>query len=161
MKYLIRIFRDVLELYVPILAFVVMFSCFVLQVFFRYVLRNPLPWTQEIIVVAFVWIVMFGSCYTMRGRWHVKFTLVYDNLSPRMAATTRMIGNILIVATLACLLMPSYNYAIFQEFQKTAIVRIPYTVLFMPFVYFSASMIFYTLCEIAEDFRVLLGRQKA
>jgi len=36
------ILRDIVELYIPAAAFVIMFVMFVVQIFFRYVLRNPL-----------------------------------------------------------------------------------------------------------------------
>lgn len=147
--------RDVIEICVPIAAFIVMFVTFILQVFFRYAVKHPLTWTQEVIVVAFVWLVMFGACYTMRRTSHVKFTLVYDKLNPRRAALSRMIGNLIIVLTFLTLIVPSYKYSLFLHFQMTGTLRISYTYIFMPFVYLVCAVVGYMVPEILEDFRVL------
>jgi len=150
--------KDIFEIYIPAVAFLSMFSAFVLQVFFRYILNSPLTWTQDIIVIGFVWTVLFGACYTMRAGRHVKFTMVYDLLKPRAAAMTRLIGDLIIVVTFAVLIIPSWKYSFFLHFQKTAVFRINYTYIFLPFVYFIVTIICYTIAEIVEDINVLRGK---
>jgi TRAP-type C4-dicarboxylate transport system permease small subunit len=157
MKKILLFFRNVIELYVPVISFIVMFLAFILQVFFRYIVRHPLTWSMEIIVIGFVWTVIFGACYTMRRRSHVKFTMIYDRLKPRPAAIIRMLGNIIIIATFLSLVYASYKYSFFIGFQKTAVFRISYTLIFLPFVYFLLSISGYTATEIIEDAKVLKG----
>lgn len=150
--------RDIIEKYIPVFSFAVMFVAFIMQVFFRYIIRHPLTWTMEIIVIGFVWTVVFGACYTMRYRSHVKFTMIYDRLSPVPAAVIRMFGNIIIIVTFASLILASYNYSFFISFQKTAVFRISYIFIFMPFVYFLCSIIGYTFSEVIEDIKVISGK---
>ena len=157
MKRAFVILRDIFEVYLPVTAFVVLFVTFFLQVFFRYVIRLPLTWTMEIIVICFIWTVVLGACFTMRNRAHVKFTMIYDHLKPKPAAITRMIGNIIIVVTFLSLIPSSWSQIFFQGFQRTASLRIPYSVLFIPFVYFLISISYYTVIEIVEDIKVLKG----
>ena len=38
------ILRDIVEIYIPVATFVIMFVTSVLQIFFRYVVRQPLAW---------------------------------------------------------------------------------------------------------------------
>lgn len=158
MKKLLLAARNVFEVVVPITAFVIMFITFILQVFFRYVVNHPLTWTQEIIVVGFTWTVLFGACYTMRNRAHVKFTMIYDKLKPKKAALFRMLGNIIIAITFIALIIPSYRYSFFVGFQRTGVVRISYTLIFLPFVYFVCSIVGYSLKEILEDVHVITGK---
>ena len=158
MKKFLLIMRNIAEVYTPVATFLIMFFTFILQVFFRYVVNHPLTWTQEIIVVAFVWTVLLGACYTMRRHAHVKFTLVYDRLNPKMAAIFRMVGNLLIVGTFTALVFPSIKYSQFVGFQKTAVFRISYTYVFIPFVYFVVSTIGYIGAEVVEDMKVLTGK---
>jgi TRAP-type C4-dicarboxylate transport system permease small subunit len=158
MKKILLFLRDVVELYIPVVAFMTMFIAFIVQVFFRYVVRHPLTWTNEVIVIGFVWTVILGACYTMRRRSHVKFTLLYDKLGPKAASWSRMLGNILIAGTFAALIIPSYRYSLFMSFEKTAVFRLPLTPVFIPFVYFLCSITVYTVTEIVEDVRVLSGR---
>jgi TRAP-type C4-dicarboxylate transport system permease small subunit len=158
MKKILFFIRDIIEKYVPVFSFAAMFVTFIMQVFFRYIIRQPLTWSMEIIVIGFVWTVVFGACYTMRRRSHVKFTMIYDRLPPIPAAVIRMIGNSIIAGTFACLVSAAYRYSFFVGFQKTAVFRISYTVIFMPFVYFLCSIIGYTISEIIEDIKVITGR---
>jgi TRAP-type C4-dicarboxylate transport system permease small subunit len=155
-KYLI-ILRDIFEIYVPVASFSVMFIVFILQVFFRYALHYPLTWSMEVIVLCFDWTVLFGACYTMRKRAHVKFTMIYDWLPPRQAAAARGLGNLIIAAAFICLLPGSTSYSFFAGFQKTAVFRMSLTVFFLPFVYFLCSVIGYTVADILEDIRILRG----
>jgi TRAP-type C4-dicarboxylate transport system permease small subunit len=113
---------------------------------------------MEVIVVGFVWTVVFGACYTMRQRSHVKFTMIYDRLPPVPAALIRMLGNSIIVVTFASLVFASFKYALFIGYQKTAVFRISYTFIFMPFAYFLCSIIGYTISEISEDIKVTTGK---
>ena len=157
MKKIALVLRDIIEMYVPVASFCIMFLTFILQVFFRYVIRHPLTWSMEIIVIGFVWTVIFGACYTMRRKSHVKFTMIYDRLAPRPAAVFRMLGNIIIAGTFLSLVYASYKYAFFVGFQKTAVFRISYTLIFMPFAYFLCSIAGYTIVEIVEDIKVISG----
>jgi TRAP-type C4-dicarboxylate transport system permease small subunit len=158
MKKYLLLFRDIFERYIPVVSFMVMFFTFILQVFFRYVIHHPLTWTQEVIVISFVWTVIFGACYTMRQRSHVKFTMIYDRLPPRWAALVRLLGNMLIAVLFLWLVPSSWRYSFFTGFQKTAVFRIPLTPYFLPFVYFLVSIVGYTLPDIFEDLKVLGGK---
>jgi TRAP-type C4-dicarboxylate transport system permease small subunit len=158
MKKILLFIRDIIEKYIPVFSFAVMFVAFIMQVFFRYIIRHPLTWSMEVIVVGFVWTVVFGACYTMRQRSHVKFTMIYDRLLPVPAALIRMLGNIIIVVTFASLIFATYKYSLFIGYQKTAVFRISYTFVFMPFAYFLCSIIGYTISEILEDIKVITGK---
>lgn len=157
MKKVLLFIRNVFELYLPVVSFFVMFLTTILQVFFRYVVGYPLTWTMEIIVIGFVWTVIFGACYTMRRKSHIKFTMLYDRLKPKPAAVIRMLGNLIIVGTFSSLVLASFNFSLFMGFQRTAVFRIPLTYVFLPFVYFLCSIIGYTAKEIVEDIQVLIG----
>ena len=157
MKRVLLFFRDMFELYIPVTAFLVMFLIILVQVFFRYVLRHPLTWAMEITVIGFVWTVIFGACFTMRRRSHIKFTLIYDKLKPRPAAVFRMLGNIIIVGIFLSLVYASLKFSFFVGFQKTPVFRISFTYIYLPFVYFLLSISAYTVTEIIEDVKVIRG----
>jgi TRAP-type C4-dicarboxylate transport system permease small subunit len=157
MKKVLLFIRNLLELYIPVASFLIMFMIFIVQVFFRYVIRHPLTWSMEVTVIGFIWTVIFGACYTMRRRSHVKFTMIYDRLKPRPAAILRMLGNLILVIAFSSLVYASIKYSFFVGFQKTPVFRIPFTYMYLPFVYFLCSFIIYTITEIIEDINVLKG----
>ena len=157
MKKVLFFFRDIFELYIPVTSFLIMFLIILVQVFFRYVLRHPLTWAMEITVIGFVWTVIFGACYTMRRRSHIKFTLIYDLLKPRPAAVFRLLGNLIITGVFLSLVYASLKFSLFVGYQKTPVFRISFTYIYMPFVYFLCSLSAYTSTEIIEDIKVLRG----
>ena len=42
-----------------------MFACFIIQIFFRYVLNNPVGWTEEVIVTTWLWTVLWGAAFIL------------------------------------------------------------------------------------------------
>ena len=48
-----------------------MFVSFLLQIFFRYVVNQPLTWTLEANLLAWLWIVFWVSAFLQIGRAHV------------------------------------------------------------------------------------------
>lgn len=159
-KRVFYILRDVIEIYVPLMAFAVMFLTFILQIVARYVFKYPLTWAYEITVIGFSWSVIFGACYAMRSRSHVKFTLIYDMLTGKKAAVLRMLGNMIILVAFVALFIPSIEYVKFMDFQSTSVFKIKLSWIFSAFIYFVISMVGYTLSEIVEDVQILLGKNK-
>ena len=159
-KRVFYILRDVIEIYVPLMAFAVMFLTFILQIVARYVFKYPLTWAYEITVIGFSWSVIFGACYAMRSRSHVKFTLIYDMFTGKKAAVLRMLGNLIILFAFVALFIPSIEYVKFMDFQSTSVFKIKLSWIFSAFIYFVISMVGYTLSEIVEDVQILLGKNK-
>ncbi|MCI8869036.1 MAG: TRAP transporter small permease [Lawsonibacter sp.] len=154
--------RECVEMYIPMIAFVVLFVIFVFQVFMRYVMKNPQAWTAEVEQSCFLWLVLLGACYAQRVKGHVTFTLVYDSLKVKGKAITAMLGNILI--TFACLitLMPSAKYIIGQleRAQLTSVLKWQKAYVFAPYVLFLAIIAVYAIMDIYEEIMVLKGDQK-
>ncbi len=149
--------RDVAEIYIPCAAFAMMFIVFVAEVISRYVFNYPLTWAYEITVMGFSWTVILGACYAMRRRTHVTFTMIYDAVPPKVGAALCLAGNILIIVALVILILPSYHYVHFMNFQKTAVFRIPLSLIFCPFVYFLFSIVGYTITDVIEEIKVIRG----
>ena len=57
-----------------------MFVVFLINIFTRYVLRNPQNWTFEFSVNSFVIVGLLGACAAYRLEDHVVFDLVYTRL---------------------------------------------------------------------------------
>ncbi|MCK7540321.1 MAG: TRAP transporter small permease subunit [Marinilabiliales bacterium] len=92
---------DVIEIYLPIGVFVVMFGVFLINIFTRYVLRNLQNWTFEFSVNLFVIVGVLGAQDAYRLEDHVVFDLAYARRSPRKVAIMRMISYVLVIVFLA------------------------------------------------------------
>ena len=127
---------DTLEIYIPTAAFTVMFLVFIIQVFFRYFLNNPLTWPPEIISMTFIWTTVLGACYAQRTGEHVAFSLLYDRASAKVQLTMRLLGNGLIALIFLIALKPAFDYVMFMSFRSSTVLKIPFSVIFFPFVVF-------------------------
>lgn len=154
-----RFVRNCVELYIPIVAFCVLFLVFCFQVFMRYVAKNPQAWTLEVEQMCFLWLVLLGACFAQREKAHVTFTLLYDSLGVKGKALTAMLGNILIALTFAAGFIPSllYIWGQMERAQVTSILKISKTLVFFPYVIFLGFILAYAIMDIFEEIMVLRG----
>jgi len=68
-----------------------------LQVFFRYVLNDPLTWSEELARYLFIWCAFLGWIVASRKRSHLAMTFVVDKMPPRAQAA---IGAAIEIATI-------------------------------------------------------------
>ena len=73
----------------------------VLTVFFRYVLNDPLTWTEEVIVTVFAWMLFIGFSSGFRERMHIRIDALLLVLPMRGRA---VLGVVAVAATVATLL---------------------------------------------------------
>jgi TRAP-type C4-dicarboxylate transport system permease small subunit len=61
------------------------------QVLFRYALNAPLGWSEELSRFAFVWLCFLGTAYLVRGRQHLRVTVIEASVPRRVRAVLRVI----------------------------------------------------------------------
>lgn len=142
---------NLLEIYIPFCAFIVMFSVFVLQIFYRYILNNPLTWTYEVTVLGFLWTTLLGACYVKRLHSHISFDLVYYNRTPKGKMIFRLIGNGLVVIGCIISLFPTYKYLLDMHIERTPVIRIPFSVAFLPVIIFFILIFSHSIYDIIID----------
>ncbi|MGF1477609.1 MAG: TRAP transporter small permease [Geminicoccaceae bacterium] len=85
---------------VSAVLFATLFLTFVAQVFWRYVLRDPLVWTLEVAGILFVTLSLFTAATQMRMREHVALDLAVDLAPRRLAAWLRALSLILFASVM-------------------------------------------------------------
>lgn len=150
---------DLFEVYIPSVAFTIMFVVFVLQIFFRYFLNMPLTWPYEVTIFGFIWTTLLGACLARRHAAHVEFTLVYDFMPPRIQLFFRLIANALILAAFLLALKPSYEQVQFLAFKKSTVLKIPFNIAFAPYVVFVVLIIGHTLYDLVKDVKKLVNTE--
>lgn len=151
LKTVIHIIRDIFEVYIPSLTFLLMFIVFILQIFFRYILKNPLTWTMEGTLICFCYLVTLGAGYAARKKTHVIFTLVYDSVGAPLKYILSMCGNLIIITAFLIMLKPSFSFVRFMSFQKTSVLKLNMSIVFAPFLVLLLSVIFYQAVELIES----------
>ncbi|HSW06759.1 TRAP transporter large permease subunit [Aquabacterium sp.] len=77
--------------------------------FARYALHAPLPWTDELASILFLWLAMLGSCIALRRGAHMQLTTFVKDLSPGKRAWVDAFGMCLVVAFLTMLIGPAWE----------------------------------------------------
>jgi TRAP-type C4-dicarboxylate transport system permease small subunit len=124
MERLTRAFRQGAER-IGQLLFVVMFGSFLLQVGSRYLLPNPVPWTDEVSLIAFLWLVFWTGGLLLSDREHVRFDIVVRALPPRGRRLCAILGHLLIVGLFGAALPTNLDYIAFLWRQMTPVLEIP------------------------------------
>ncbi|MEH6473250.1 MAG: TRAP transporter small permease [Halopseudomonas sp.] len=90
-----------------LLASIVIFI--IAQIFMRYIAENPLSWTEEIILWAFVWFIWIGISYAFKERRHVKVTVFVDFLPDKLKMALEVIIDLLIITFFVILIWQSFK----------------------------------------------------
>jgi tripartite ATP-independent transporter DctM subunit len=83
-----------------------------LQVIGRHILREPIPWTEEIARVLLVWLMCVGGISALRDGQHPRVTALLRLLSdPHRQAVERGL-RLVLIAFFACLVIPAFRLTI-------------------------------------------------
>ncbi|MEO3388691.1 TRAP transporter small permease subunit [Mesorhizobium sp. CAU 1741] len=119
----------------------VMFAAFLLQVIFRYVLNWPTGWSNELTVVLWIWIVLFGAAFIVREEEEIRFDLVYGAVPPRVRRAMALLSAAALIGLYAYSFPAVYDYVTFMKVQKTAYLKIRFDWLFSIYVIFVIAVI--------------------
>ena len=159
MKKVFKVIRDLVELYIPIVALLIMFVTFVYQIFSRYVLRAPVTWAYEVTVMCYLWMVVLGACYAYRDRSHVQFTLFYDQFGPKAKAVIAFLGNLLMLIAFIYMFPSSCNMILDQmSKQVTSVFKIGLNIVYLPFIPFMIIIILYIISDMYLELMVITGK---
>jgi len=150
---------DVVEKYLPMTVFSILFLTFILQVFCRYFLV-PLTWPMELTLICFVWTALLGGLFAKRTNDHVTFSMIYAAVTPKLQLYMRLVGNILLFFSFCIALYPSYDYVIFMGFKKSNVLQIPMDIAFSPFIVFLAFMLGRIGRDILIDLKLFFHGEK-
>jgi len=141
---------DVIELYFPALAFSTLFVSFMTQIVSRYFFK-PLTWPEELDLLCFVWVALFGALYAKRSESHVSFGLVYDLLKPKGQTWMRIVGNALLAVSFVIAIKPCWSYVFAMSYRASDVLRIPMQWAYFPFIIFLVDMIVRLVIDMWRD----------
>jgi tripartite ATP-independent transporter DctM subunit len=80
----------------PVAAFLVLVEVVILAagVFTRYVLGNPLVWSDELATIIFLWLAMLGSVVAYRRGEHISLSVLVRRATPRMRRVLETIASV-------------------------------------------------------------------
>lgn len=157
MKKIGKFLRNCVELYIPVAAFVIMFSVFIIQIAARYFFNSPVPWAYEVTVMGYLWMVILGACYAYRDRSHVTFTLVYDKLPVKGKAVCGFLGNLLMAVAFIAMFIPACQMISQMRMQVTSVFKIGLNIVYLPFIPFMIIILLYLIYDMWLEVMVFTG----
>lgn len=118
-----------------------MFFAFIAQIIFRYLLNLPVGWSNEISVVMWVWLVLFGSAFVVREKEEIRLDLIYSAAPEKARRVMAAITAVALVGLFSVSLPAVVDYVAFMKVEKTAYLKIRFDWLYSIYVVFAVAMI--------------------
>src|SRR6187399_1821658 len=95
--------------------FAALFLVFMVQIVARFGFNRPLPWTDEMAVMLYVWVILWAAAAIVPEREHVMFDLVWNTVGVRSRKAMRLLGHAMIGGLAAWALPASWDYVWFMR----------------------------------------------
>jgi TRAP-type C4-dicarboxylate transport system permease small subunit len=116
------------------LMFLGLFGVFLVQITARFGFDRPLPWTDELAVVLYLWVILWASAFMVPEREHVVFDLLWNSASPHLRRVMRIAGHLMIGGLAAVAIPASWDYVHFMGRESTPVLGLSFEWVFLPFV---------------------------
>ncbi|MGJ4911212.1 TRAP transporter large permease subunit [Bradyrhizobium oligotrophicum] len=90
----------------------------------RYVLHQPLIWSDELASILFLWLAMLGAAVAFRRGEHMRMTAMVARASPGLRAYLDLVATSAALAFLVMIAWPSWEYAYEESFITTPALQI-------------------------------------
>jgi TRAP-type C4-dicarboxylate transport system permease small subunit len=114
----------------------IMFLSFLLQIAFRYLLNQPLGWTEEVTVLCWVWVVLWCAAFVVSDQEEIRFDIVYTMVPPRVRRLFTAVSSIGLVILLILSLPASWSYVTFMKREHTAYLHMRLDLMYSVYVIF-------------------------
>jgi TRAP-type C4-dicarboxylate transport system permease small subunit len=118
-----------------------MFACFIIQIFFRYVLNNPVGWTEEVIVTTWLWSVLWGAAFILDEAEEVRFDILYSNITENARRICTVLTGCALVFIYGISLPASYKYVSFMKAERSAYLHVPINLMYSVYIFFAVACI--------------------
>jgi TRAP-type C4-dicarboxylate transport system permease small subunit len=126
---------------VAVALLTLMFATFILQIFFRYVLDDPLGWSEEVIITAWLWTVLWGAAFILDESEEIRFDILYSNISEKTRRIFTVLTGVALVLLYGISLPAAYGYVSFMKVEHSAYLRVPLNWMYSIFIVFTVASI--------------------
>ncbi len=135
---------------IPNITFTIIFITFSITIISRYALKMPVAWSYEVSILAYMWTMFFGVGKALSRDEHVVFSLVYDTMSPKMRSIFRIASNLIIIALLVIVFIPSVN-SLASKRMVTGVLKMKFSLVFAPLIYMFAEIIIRSIMDLKKN----------
>ena len=127
------------------LMFLALFLVFLVQIAARFGFGRPLPWTDELAVVLYLWVILWASAFMVPEREHVAFDLLWNSAGSGARRGMRILGHLMIGGLAAAAIPASWDYVHFMGREGTPVLGLSFEWVFLPFVLLLLALVLRSL----------------
>ncbi len=124
-----------------------------LQVLIRFVFKYPLPWTEEVSRIAFVYAIFIGAAIAVREKTHLNVDFILVILPPAMAKALKLVGTLLVGLFLVFMTWQGIVFVRATGVQVTPVMQVPFRYLYLIIPSSGALMLLYLILGTIDDLR--------
>jgi len=128
-------------------------------VIMRRVFSRPIMWCEEVSLLLFVWtisLILISMTYYKRA---VKLDFFIDMMPPTMQSIALIIGKLICAICLAVVTVLGISLMMRSQYRFTAILRIPYSYLYLSMVIGMGSSASIYLYDVMKDVKKISGKE--
>src|SRR5664279_146925 len=118
-----------------------MFVSFLLQIVFRYVLNRPLGWSEEVTVLCWLWVVLWGASFIVADADEVRFDILYNAVPPGVRRVFTIAASTSLIVLIALSLPATWRYVAFMRREHSAYLGMRFDYLYSIYVLFAVVCI--------------------
>jgi TRAP-type C4-dicarboxylate transport system permease small subunit len=96
------------------------------------VFNQPLPWTDELAVVLYIWTIFWACAFMVPAASHVSLDILSARLPPKPRMWLQTLGQVLLGGLALQALPASWDYLLFMRREATAVLGLPLFWVFLP-----------------------------
>lgn len=122
------------------ILFLTMFVVFILQITARFGFNKPLAWTDELVVILYVWVILWSAAFIVPEKEHVAFDLIWNSVGKPTRRVMKIVGNLLLGGLALWAVPATWDYVNFMAREGTPVLGIPFKWVFLPFVFLFVAL---------------------
>jgi TRAP-type C4-dicarboxylate transport system permease small subunit len=140
------------------LSSILLFTVTFAAVVFRYLLKMPLPWSQDVIRFAFTYLIYFGAAYCVRENAHLNIDVLLSLLKPRARIAVDIAINVILLAFFVFLVVYGLRFAATGQGQTSSYLMVPMSYYYAGIPIAGGIMTFYMVARITGQVESLLSK---
>jgi C4-dicarboxylate transporter DctQ subunit len=117
----------------------VMFATFIIQIVFRYVLNNPVGWSEEVIITTWLWTVLWGAAFILGEAEEIRFDIIYSNITEGTRRVFTVVTGVALVLIYGISLPAAYRYVSFMKVERSAYLHVPINIMYSVYIIFAVA----------------------
>ena len=125
------------------------------SIFMRYVFRHPFMWSEEVIALIFMWVIMIGAVSSMKTRRHLSVDLLVVEFPLRIRACVDILVKLAVAGVLLVMVVYGWSLSMEARDKITNMLSISYTYIDLAVPVGSVGMLCYLGRDLRHDWRAL------